>query len=71
MQDVVIASAVRTAIGTFGGALRAVPAVELGGIVIKEVLRRAKVRQDKVDIVIMGNVLQAGCLLYTSDAAVE
>jgi acetyl-CoA C-acetyltransferase len=60
MQDIVIASAVRTAIGTFGGALRDVPAVELGGIVIKEVLRRAKIRQDKVDLVIMGNVLQAG-----------
>jgi acetyl-CoA C-acetyltransferase len=60
MKDVVIASAVRTAIGTFGGALKEVPAVELGGIVIKEVLRRAKVRQDKVDLVVMGNVLQAG-----------
>ena len=60
MKQVVIASAVRTAIGAFGGALKETPAVELGGIVIKEVLRRAKVRQDKVDLVIMGNVLQAG-----------
>ena len=60
MQEVVIASAARTAIGSFGGALREVPAVELGGIVIKEVLRRAKISQDKVDLVIMGNVLQAG-----------
>jgi acetyl-CoA C-acetyltransferase len=60
MQQVVIASAARTPIGTFGGVLKDVPAVELGGIVIKEVLRRAKVRQDKVDLVIMGNVLQAG-----------
>ena len=60
MKDVVIASAVRTAIGAFGGALKETPAVELGGIVIKEVLRRAKVRQDNVDLVIMGNVLQAG-----------
>jgi acetyl-CoA C-acetyltransferase len=60
MREVVIASAARTAIGVFGGALRDVPAVELGGIVIKEVLRRAKIRQDKVDLVIMGNVLQAG-----------
>ena len=60
MKEVVIASAVRTAIGAFGGALKEVPAVELGGIVIKEVLRRAKVRQDKVDLVVMGNVLQAG-----------
>ncbi len=60
MEEVVIASAVRTAIGTFGGSLREIPAVELGGIVIKEVLRRAKIRQDKVDLVVMGNVLQAG-----------
>jgi len=60
MEEVVIASAVRTAIGTFGGALRDITAVELGGIVIKEVLRRAKIRQDNVDLVIMGNVLQAG-----------
>src|SRR3974390_644562 len=60
MQEVVIASAVRTAVGTFGGALKDIPAVDLGGIVIKEVLQRAKIRQDKVDLVIMGNVLQAG-----------
>jgi acetyl-CoA C-acetyltransferase len=60
MREVVIASAARTAIGVFGGALRDTPAVELGGVVIKEVLRRARIRQDKVDLVIMGNVLQAG-----------
>jgi len=56
----VIASACRSAVGTFGGALKDIPAVELGGIVIKEALRRAKISQDKVDLVIMGNVLQAG-----------
>ncbi len=60
MQDVVIASGVRTAIGNFGGTLKDVPAVELGGIVIKEALRRALVRPEKVDQVVMGNVLQAG-----------
>jgi len=60
MREVVIASAVRTAIGTFGGALRDIPAAELGGIVIKEVLNRAKIRPEKVDLVVMGNVLQAG-----------
>jgi len=60
MKDIVIASACRTAVGTFGGALKDIPAVELGGIVIKEALRRAKISQDKVDLVIMGNVLQAG-----------
>lgn len=60
MREVVIASAARTAIGSFGGSLRDVPAVELGGIVIKEVLARAKIRPEKADEVIMGNVLQAG-----------
>jgi acetyl-CoA C-acetyltransferase len=60
VREVVIASAVRTPIGTFGGALRDVPAVELGGLVIREVLNRAKIRPEKVDEVIMGNVLQAG-----------
>ena len=60
MLDVVIASAARTPIGSFGGALKELPATELGGIVIREVLKRAKVRPDKVDQVIMGNVLQAG-----------
>jgi acetyl-CoA C-acetyltransferase len=60
MRDVVIASGVRTAIGSFGGTLKDVPAVELGGIVIKEVLRRARIGDDKVDFVVMGNVLQAG-----------
>ena len=60
MRQVVIASAVRTAVGSFGGTLKDIPATQLGGIVIKEVLRRARVRPEKVDQVIMGNVLQAG-----------
>ncbi len=60
MRRVVIASAVRTALGSFGGTLKDVPAALLGGIVIKEVLRRARVRPEKVDQVVMGNVLQAG-----------
>jgi acetyl-CoA C-acetyltransferase len=60
MRQIVIASAVRTAIGAFGGTLKDVQAAQLGGIVIKEVLRRAQIRSEKVDQVIMGNVLQAG-----------
>jgi acetyl-CoA C-acetyltransferase len=60
MRQVVIASAVRTAIGSFGGTLKDIPATQLGGLVIKEVLRRANIRPEKVDQVIMGNVLQAG-----------
>ena len=59
MREVVIVSAVRTAIGKFGGKLSSVPAAELGEIVVKELLARAKIRPDKVDEVIMGNVLEA------------
>ena len=60
MREVVIAARARTPQGSFGGTLKDIPAVELGGIVIKEVLKRAKIRQDKVDRVIMGNAIQAG-----------
>ena len=59
-NEVVIASAVRTPIGTFGGAFVDVPATELGSIVIAEALKRAKVSGENVDEVIMGNVLSAG-----------
>lgn len=59
-RDVVIVSAVRTAIGNFQGSLAGFPATELGAIVAKEVLRRAEVSEDQVDEVILGNVLQAG-----------
>lgn len=59
MKKVVIASAVRTAIGSFGGSLSGISAVELGAIVIKEALNRAKVKPDMVDEVFMGCVLQA------------
>lgn len=58
MKEVVIVSAVRTAIGGLGGTLKNIPAPELGAIVIKEALKRADVSH--VDEVIMGNVLQAG-----------
>lgn len=60
MKEVVIASAVRTALGTFGGALKTTPAVDLGALVIKEALEKAGVDGSKVDEVVMGNVLQAG-----------
>jgi acetyl-CoA C-acetyltransferase len=60
MRDVVIAGPCRTAIGTFGGALKDFSAVALGTIVVGEALKRAGVRPDDVDEVIMGNVLQAG-----------
>ncbi|MBA1335476.1 MAG: Acetyl-CoA acetyltransferase [Firmicutes bacterium] len=59
MREVVIASAVRTAIGNFGGSLAGVSAVEMGSLVIKEALKRAKVKPEMVHEVIMGNVLGA------------
>jgi acetyl-CoA C-acetyltransferase len=58
--EAVIVSAVRTAVGNFMGALSGVNAPELGSIVIREALKRAKVKDDQVNEVIMGNVLQAG-----------
>lgn len=60
MREVYILAACRTAIGSFGGGLKDVPAVKLGEIVIKEALKRAGITPDMVDEVILGNVLQAG-----------
>lgn len=60
MKEVVIVSAVRTPIGSFGGALKTVKPADLGSLVIKSALERAKVAADQVDEVIFGSVLQAG-----------
>ncbi len=60
MDDAVIVSAVRTPIGTFGGGLSPMPAVELGALVIAEALKRADVEPGEVDEVLMGNILSAG-----------
>ncbi|MEW9094457.1 MAG: acetyl-CoA C-acetyltransferase [Clostridiaceae bacterium] len=60
MREVVIASAVRTAVGSFGGSLKDVAAVDLGATVIKEAIKRAGIKGEQVQEVIMGNVLQAG-----------
>lgn len=57
-KKIVLAGAVRTAIGRMGGSLTNVPAVTLGSIVIKEALKRANVAPDQVDEVLMGCVLQ-------------
>ncbi len=59
MTDVVIASAARTPIGTFNGALSTLPAHELGVVVIKEVLQRAGVAAEEVDEVVLGQILTA------------
>ncbi|MCQ6277994.1 acetyl-CoA C-acetyltransferase [Bacillus sp. EB600] len=59
-KEIVIVSAVRTAIGSFNGSLKNVDAVELGSTAIKGALEQAGVKAEQVDEVIMGNVLQAG-----------
>lgn len=60
MKEIVIASACRTAIGSYGGSLKGVPAAELGATVVKEAVKRAGIQPEQVDEVIFGNVLQAG-----------
>ncbi len=60
MREVVIVSAVRTPIGSFGGSLKDVSAVKVGAVAAKEALNRANVKPEMVDEVIFGNVLQAG-----------
>ena len=60
MREVVIASAARTAIGSFGGTLKTIPAVELGAIVVKEAINRAGIKPEQVEEVVLGNVIQAG-----------
>jgi acetyl-CoA C-acetyltransferase len=60
MEDIVIVSAARTAVGKFGGSLAKIAATELGSIVIREALARAKLDPGMVGEVIMGQVLAAG-----------
>ena len=60
MKNCVIVSAARTAIGSFNGALATTGAVELGATVIRAALERAHLDPQRVDEVIMGNVLQSG-----------
>ncbi|MDM8534495.1 acetyl-CoA C-acetyltransferase [Clostridiaceae bacterium HSG29] len=60
MKEVVIASAVRTAVGSFGGSLKNIRPDELGSICIKEAIKRAKITVNDVDEVLFGSVLQSG-----------
>ncbi len=60
MKEVVIVSACRTPIGSFGGSLSSLTAPKLGAIVIEEAIRRAGISKETVNEVIMGNVIQAG-----------
>jgi len=58
--EIVLCNPLRTAIGTYGGALKDTPAPALGAVVIREVLKRSGLAPEKVDTVVMGNVIQAG-----------
>jgi acetyl-CoA C-acetyltransferase len=59
-REVVICSPVRTAIGTYGGTLKDMPAVDLGAVAIRATLERANLSGEDIDTVVMGNVIQAG-----------
>ncbi len=58
--EIVLCSPVRTAIGTYGGALKDTPAPDLGAAVVRETLRRAGLSGENVDSVMLGHVIQAG-----------
>lgn len=58
--EIVICSPARTAIGTYGGALKDTPAPELGAAVVRETLRRSGLAADAIDAVVLGQVIQAG-----------
>lgn len=60
MEDVVIVAGVRTPVGKFQGALSSFSAVQLGSLVVREALHRARLNPDQVDECIMGNVVSAG-----------
>src|SRR5258708_33935061 len=59
-STVVFAEPVRTAIGTLGGTLKGVPAPQLGATAIRAAVKRANITAEKVEAVVMGNVVQAG-----------
>ena len=59
-HEIVLCKPVRTAIGTFNGSLKSVPATDLGARVVRETLKRAKLDAAQIGSVVMGNVIQAG-----------
>ena len=58
--EVVLCHPVRTPIGTYGGSLKATPATVLGAAVIRETLRRSQLSSEKIEALVMGQVVQAG-----------
>jgi acetyl-CoA C-acetyltransferase len=70
LRSVVLTGLVRTAIGTFGGSLKDVPATELGAVAIKAALTRAGVKPEDVNTAVMGHVVQAGAKMNPARQAV-
>jgi acetyl-CoA C-acetyltransferase len=71
-HPVIFAEPVRTAIGTFGGTLKDIPAPSLGAVAIGAAVARANLRPDEVETVVMGNVVQAGAKMNPArQAAVQ
>ena len=60
MEKIVLSEPLRTAIGTFGGTLKDVSAVDLGTTVVKEIINRTSVPPEQIDDCVMGNILGAG-----------
>ena len=60
LNEIVAISAVRTAMGRFGGTLKDIPSYDLGAVVVKEAVKRASINSDQVDDVILGSCRQAG-----------
>ncbi|MFI3226160.1 MAG: acetyl-CoA C-acetyltransferase [Clostridia bacterium] len=61
MKNIYLVEAVRTAVGSYGGSLKDIPAAKLGSIVVKEAIDRSGIDAAKVDEVIFGQVISAGC----------
>jgi len=59
-RQIVLCHPVRTAIGTYGGSLKDLPASDLGAAAIRETLKRSGLAADKIETLVMGNVIQAG-----------
>ncbi len=68
-RSVVLSGAVRTAIGTFGGSLKEMPAPDLGAVAIGAAVERARLKPDEIGTVVMGNVVQAGAKMNPSRQA--
>ena len=60
LKDIVITSALRSAIGSFNGSLKNMQAHDLGSMVIKEVIKKSNLKSNDIDDLVMGQVLSAG-----------